>query len=118
MMWLFPNAYKRFPFTIISFFLTTLNNEQQPCKHIRSDEDGALEKSKNVTNLLIEEFKMSMETTGGDESWINGNNERQNRSIHNMVISGLLYINQHAKKWCCAADTSEELHRCRIHSAL
>ena len=98
MMWLFPNAYKIFPFSIISFFLKTLNNEQQPCKHIRFDEDGALEKSKNVTNLLIEEFKISMETTGGDESWINGNNERQNRSIHNMVVSGLLDNNQHAKK--------------------
>ena len=38
-----------------------------------------------------------METTGGDASCLNGNNEKHNRSIHNMVISGLLDSNQHAK---------------------
>ena len=41
--------------------------------------------------------KLTMENTGGDASWLNGNNERHNRSIHNMVIAGLLDINQHAK---------------------
>ena len=38
-----------------------------------------------------------METTGGDASCLNGNNEKHNRNIHNMVISGLLDSNQHAK---------------------
>ena len=38
-----------------------------------------------------------METTGGNASWINGKNEKHNRSIHNMVIEGLLDINQHEK---------------------
>ena len=59
-----------------------------------------------------------MEITGGDASWINGNIERHNRSIHNMVKSGLLDSNQHENKWCCAAETSAEIHKCRIQSAL
>ena len=40
-----------------------------------------------------------METTGGDESLINGNNERTNRIINNMLITGLLDSNQYANKW-------------------
>ena len=53
------------------------------------DKDGALENSTYVTNLLVDDFGISMETNVGDESWINVNNERQNRIIHNMR-SGLL----------------------------
>ena len=59
-----------------------------------------------------------METTGGDASWINVNNEGHNRSIHNMVRAGLLDNIQHAKKQCCSEETSEEAHRYKIHSAL
>ena len=63
------------------------------------DEDSALENSTDDTNLLIEEFKISMETTGGDASWINGNNKRHNRNIHNMVIAVNIDSNQHSNKW-------------------
>ena len=38
-----------------------------------------------------------METTGGDAFWLNGKNERHNRSIQNMVRSRLLDSNQHEK---------------------
>ena len=78
-------------------------NEQNPFKLVRVDEDSALENSTYITNLLIDEFEISMETPGGDTSWINGNNERHNRSIHNMVITGLLESNKHEKKIYCAA---------------
>ena len=73
---------------------------------MRVYEDGALENSTDVTNLLIDDFNISMETTGGDVSWLNINNEQHNRSIHSMVIAGLLNRNQHENKWCCAAETS------------
>ena len=52
-----------------------------------------------------------METTGGNSSWRNGDNERHNRSIQIMVISGLIDCNQHANKWCCTEETSTEVHR-------
>ena len=38
---------------------------------VRVDEDGALENSTDVTKLFVEEFKISMETTGGYESCLN-----------------------------------------------
>ena len=61
-------------------------------------------------SYLLINSKIFMETTGGDTSWLNGNNGRQNRSIHRMVIVGLLDSNKHEKKWCCESDTSEEFH--------
>ena len=94
MQWVLPTASKRSTVSIIHFILTTPNNEQQPCKCVRVDEYGALEKSTDVTNLLVDDFNISMETTGGDSLWLNGNNERHNRSIHNMVRAGLLESNK------------------------
>ena len=40
-----------------------------------------------------------METTGGYAYWINGNNERPNRIIHNMLRAGLNDGNHHENKW-------------------
>ena len=53
--------------------------------------------SLDVTNLLVDELKIYMETTGGDASWLNGMNKIHNRTIHNMVISGLIDSNKYAK---------------------
>ena len=61
------------------------------------DEDGALANSTYVTNLIFDDFNISMETTGGNESWINENNEIHKRIIHNMVRAGLIDSNQHEK---------------------
>ena len=35
-----------------------------------------------------------------------------------MVISGFFYSDQHTNKWCCIAETSSEVHICKIHSEL
>ena len=69
-----------------------------------------MENSTDITNLIIEEFKISMETTSCDASCINGKDERHNRSIYNMVRSGLMDNNQHTNKWCCAEETPSEVH--------
>ena len=118
MLWVFSTAFKRAHVHIIHFILKTINNEQHPSKRARVDEDSALANLTDVTNLLVDEFKISMETTGVDEYWINGKNEIHNISIHNMVKAALLVSNQHESKWCCASEISAEFHRCRIHSAL
>ena len=96
-LWVFPTAYKRDPVRIIRFILTTLNNEEHLWKIVRVDKYYASEKSTDVTNLPDEEFKISTKTTGGDAYWINRKNKKHNISIHNMVRSGLLDSNQHAK---------------------
>ena len=63
-IWEFPTASKLAPIHIISFFLTTLLNEQNPCKRVIFDEDSALINSTKVKNLHVDEFKISIETTG------------------------------------------------------
>ena len=118
MLWVLPTESKQAPVNIIRFILTKFNNEQHPCKHVRVYQNGALEKSIDFTNLLVDEFKISMKDTGGDASWLNGKNEIHNRIINSMVISVLSDINQHANKWCYAAETSAEVHRWKINSAL
>ena len=102
---LLPTASKLAPVCIIRFILTTINNEQYPCKLIRVDEYDALEKSTDFTNLLVEEFKISIKTTDGDASWLNGKNAIHNRSIQNILRSGLLHSNKHANKLCYAVET-------------
>ena len=62
-----------------------------------------MSKSIDVNNLLVDELSTEMETTVGDASFINVNNEIHNRRIHKIVIEGCLDINQHENKWCCAA---------------
>ena len=52
-MLVFPTTYKLSPFRIIHFILTTLNNDQHPCKRVRVNEDGDLENSLDVTNLRV-----------------------------------------------------------------
>ena len=118
MLWIFPTAPKIAYVRIIRFTLTTILNEQHPCKRGRVDNYSALENTTDVTNLLVDELKISMENTGGDAYCLNIKNERHNRSIHNMVKSGLLDSNQHGKKCCCVVEISEEVHRCIIHGSL
>ena len=53
-LWVFPTAYKWYPVCIIHYILTTLINEQQQYERVRVDEDGDLEKSTDVTNLIVD----------------------------------------------------------------
>ena len=62
---------------------------------MRVAEDGTLENSTDITNLLVYDYNISIENTGGDASWINGKNERHIIIIINMVIAGLIEINKH-----------------------
>ena len=87
------------------------------CLHLGFDDDDALANWRDVTNLLVRKSRISMEVTGGYFSCINGNNEQRNRSIHSMVSAGIVNSNQY-EKWWCAADTSAEEYRYKIHSAL
>ena len=118
MIWVVPTAPKRALVRFICFVLTISNNEQHPYRYVIFNKYGALANSTDVTNLLVDYFRTVMETTGGDASWLNGKNEWHNRIILNMVISGLLDRNQQGKKWCCVEETSAELYRWKIHSAL
>ena len=81
-------------------------------KFVRVDEYSALENSTDVTNLLDDEFKISMKNTGGDAYWINGKNEIHKKSIHNMVREGLLDNNHNEKN----GDVQQKQHQRFIYA--
>ena len=103
---------------MIWFNLTTLNNKSHPCRCVIIDEDGVLGKSVDVTNVLVGDFIIDMETTEVDALRLNGNIGWRNRSIHKIIRVGLIDGNQNEKKWFYAAETSNVLYRWIIHSAL
>ena len=76
---------------------------------MRVDKYNALENSADVINLIVDDFNISMETTGGDVSWLNGKNKIHNRSIINMVREGLIEINQQEKMVLCNRDIIRSL---------
>ena len=98
MLWVFTTASKKSSVRIICSILTTLKNEQHPCRRVRVYEDGTFKNSTYFTNPIFDDFIIAMETTGGDASWINRKSEHQTIDIHNMVRSGLLDSNQHENK--------------------
>ena len=68
MIWAFPTTSKSSPFGIINFIPKNLKDDQHLCKCARVDEDGALAKSTDFTNLLVDDFITTMESTGSDAS--------------------------------------------------
>ena len=70
---------------------------------MRVDEDVALTKSIDVTDLLVGESDIALEAIFGYSSWFNGNNDHQNIIIHNMARENLIESNQHANEGCCVA---------------
>ena len=66
MLWVSPTESKLDPVNIILSILTTFNNEQHPCKCVRVDEDVTLANSTDVTNFLVDDFNIYMETNGVD----------------------------------------------------
>ena len=64
-------------------------------------------KTQQMSPTYLLNNKNSMETTGGNSSRINGKNEGQKRSIHNILRIGLIESNKHANKWFYALETQE-----------
>ena len=69
----------------------------------------ALENSTYDINLLVNNFSISIETYGGDASWVNGNNEGHNIRIINMVRAVLLGIDNHEEMMLYIRNTSRSL---------
>ena len=68
MIWIFATASKQAPVIIIRFILPESKNKNHPRRRVRVDEDGDLENSTVVTDLLIDQFRKSTETTVEDAS--------------------------------------------------
>ena len=56
---------------------------------IRTDEDGVLARDTDFCALLLKDYNITLQTTGGYSSWINGKAEKHIQTIVNMMRSML-----------------------------
>ena len=80
----------------------SLKKENRQLHSIRVDEDGALAQGYEFTELLIQN-SITLETTGGHASFLNGKVECPNRTIADMVRALYFNAGHSPDKWCYAA---------------
>jgi len=112
MLWLFCTSNKRAPIKILSYFFSIMKKENKVLHSIRVDEDGALARSYEFTELLIQ-HSITLETF-----FLNGKVEWPNRTIADMVRALYFYAGHSPDKWCYAAETAVDIYRLTLHSAL
>lgn len=116
-LWLFYNVNKHPPLKILVYFLSTLNKDNKTVATIRVDEDGAFAQNFEFFEFLLHK-NITLETTGGRASFLNGKVEWPNRTIADLVYALYLYAGHSPDKWCYAAETAVDIYRLILHSAL
>ena len=99
--YIFPVPNKRPPLSLISWIAETLKRIDHQMYFVRFDEGGELARSQQVCQLLTS-LNIIMQTTGGYASNLLGKDERQHRTIAEMITSMLYSANLPAKYWCFA----------------
>ncbi len=117
MIWLFCSSTKRAPLITVQYFFNIIQKENKTPKTIRVDEDGALARNFEFTKLLLQN-NLTMDTTGGYASFLNGNVERPHRTIADMIRALYFNAGHSPDKWCFAAETAADIYRLTLHSAL
>jgi len=117
MLWNFPTASKSAPISILEYFFNMLEKEDVVIKCVHVDEDGALAKSSEFTTFLTT-HNITMETTGGHASFLNGKIEPPHRTIANMVRAMLLNSGLPKTLCCYAAETAADVYHYTYHKAL
>jgi len=117
MLWTFPTATKRVPLRILDYFFNMLTKEGITILAVRVDEDGALANNSEFSDFLVDR-SISLESTGGYASFLNGKVERPHRTIGQMVRAMLLNSGLPSTLWCYAAETAADIYRYTFHSAL
>ena len=106
----FPTRSKRPPLDIIRWLIETLKRQGYIVIIVRFDEGGELARSTEVCALLAE-LNIVMESTGGYSSDLLGKDERQHRTIGEMVRSMLYISNMTPDFWCYAIMYSVYIKR-------
>ena len=89
-VWIFCTSSKRPPIDIMRYFLHQLKMSNKSTQFIRCDEGGEVTRSDDFCKMLLTEFNITVETTGGYASWINGKAKPHNQSINIMTCTVLL----------------------------
>ena len=116
-VWTFCTTSKRPPINIMRFFLHQMQLDDKKPQFIRCDEGGEVIRSEDFCKMLLDEFKITAQTTGGYSSWINGKAERHNQSINTMTRAALIDSGLNRNLWCFALESMADTYNARIHTA-
>jgi len=115
----FCTRNKRAPVDVIRWIISTLRSQGKKIHFVRFDEGGELARSYDINKMLVEEFKVVMQSTGGYASHLNGITERGHRTDSDAIKTSLyaaalddefwcfalLYDNYVNRRWCKYPDT-------------
>jgi len=87
---------------------------------VRFDEGGELDRSKEVTQRLVEDFQVIMQSTGGCASHLNGCTERGHRTDTDSIKTHIYATSLDDHYWCFALLHSTFINRrwCRYPSTV
>ena len=107
----FCTRRKRAPVDIIRWIIITLRSQGKKVNFIRFDEGRELARSYEINNMLVTEFQVVMQTTGGYASHLNGCTERGHRTDSDGVKTSLYAAGLHDKFWCFALLYNNYINR-------
>jgi hypothetical protein len=117
MLWLFCTSSKRPPMHIIFYFFDILIKEKCCIKTIRIDEEGSLARNAEFTSYLLH-HRITLDTTGGYSSFLNGKVERPHQTIAQLVRAMLINSGHSPDTWCYCAETAADIYRYTYHSTI
>ena len=108
--WIFLSRNKRPPLDILSYFISILKKENRSIRYIRVDEDKALANSTAFCKLLLQ-HNITLQTTGGYASSLNGKSESLNKVAKHTVSTILSSTNMDPMFWCFAISHGNNIIR-------
>ena len=108
--WIFLSRNKRPPLDILTFFISILKKENRYIRYVRVDEDGALANSTEFCKLIMF-HQITLQTTGGYASSLNGKSESLNKVAKFTVSSILASTQMEPMFWCFALSHGNNIIR-------
>jgi len=116
----FCTRHKRAPLDILRWIFLTLKQQKKDVNYVRFDEGGELARSYEINKMLVEEFQIVMQTTGGYSSHLNGVTERGHRTDADSIRTSLYAAGLSHEYWCFALLHSNYINRrwCRYPNTI
>eukprot|EP00957_Ditylum_brightwellii_P160509 12218974-Ditylum_brightwellii.AAC.1 len=100
------------------FFLRALARGGKVVRYIIMDEKGSLACCVKFTSMNVDEFPgITIKTTGGYASWINGKSERANETLKKSTQAVILDAAKDVIYWCYTYTNVVKKYNCTIQSA-
>eukprot|EP00956_Cyclotella_meneghiniana_P008309 scaffold11091_cov47-Cyclotella_meneghiniana.AAC.1 len=114
-IWTFNSRSKSAPIDICLYFFNQMKSQGYPCIRVRCDEDGGLVNNTEFCKIIYKDLGMTIESTGGYESSINGTAETPIRTLKRTVRSELIGGGQPDEFHCFAGGHGTAVYNNVIH---